>query len=126
MNTAKSNWLFQRISALILVPLILWFIYKLIGFHNYYYDEVIKFYSSTVNCLLFIIMFAIMTYHSRVGIKTIVEDYIDSKKTRKNIISTITKSNPTGCMWQWRSSKPSFFSVLIKLDTYYSAITYST
>tara|TARA_B100001123_G_C14910825_1_gene867722 strand:- start:134 stop:466 length:333 start_codon:yes stop_codon:yes gene_type:complete len=90
MNTAKSNWLFQRISALILVPLILWFIYKLIGFNNYYYDEVIKFYSSTVNCLLFIIMFVIMTYHSRVGIKTIVEDYIDSKKIRKNIISAIT------------------------------------
>lgn len=90
MNTAKLNWLFQRISALILIPLIVWFIYKFIKLYNYQYDEVIKFFSSIVNCILFIIMVTTMIYHSSIGMKTIVEDYIDSKKTRKKIINTIT------------------------------------
>ena len=89
MTSPKINWLAQRISALILMPLTLWFIYKLIKFDNYSYSKILSFFESVINSSLFLIMVAMMLYHSKIGLQMIVEDYIYSSNFRNNIIFLI-------------------------------------
>ena len=45
---ASRKWLFQRISALIVAPLIIWFLVSLISLSTGDYNSVINFFSKSV------------------------------------------------------------------------------
>jgi len=89
MRSAKYKWLAQRISATILIPLTIWFVYQVVKISASDYYQVIFFFQSITNCFLFLIMMITMIYHSRLGIEIIVEDYIDDKNFRKKLIKLI-------------------------------------
>ena len=90
MNSGKLHWLLQRISAIILIPLTLWFILKFITISSYNYNEVLSFFSLPYNSLLFLIMIIVIIYHGKLGMQTIVEDYVNSLKNRSIIIFFIS------------------------------------
>ena len=88
-----SKWILQRVTALILIPLIFWFIYQCISFQSMSYDDIIYFFQSYINSLLFLIMMTVMIIHAKLGCETIVQDYVTSRsliKTFKVIINFIT------------------------------------
>ena len=89
MSLEKSNWLLQRITAIALIPLVFWFIYKMAFLEGYTYNEVLFFFKSRNNSLLFLMMAIIMIYHSKLGLLIIIEDYINKISMRKKIIFTI-------------------------------------
>ena len=49
------------------------------------YDEINIFFNSYINSLLFYVMMISMLLHSKLGLQTIVDDYVTSKKISKNI-----------------------------------------
>ena len=49
------------------------------------YDEINTFFNSYINALLFYVMMIAMLLHSKLGLQTIVDDYVTSKKISKNI-----------------------------------------
>ena len=88
-----SKWILQRVTALILIPLTFWFIYQCISFQSMSYDDIIYFFQSYINSLLFLIMMTVMIIHAKLGCETIVQDYVTSTsliKTFKVIINLIT------------------------------------
>ncbi len=85
MNNYSSKWIIQRITAVLLIPLAFWFVYNCVLFSKSNYNDLILFFSSYSNSLLFLIMMIVMLIHSKYGCETIIEDYIVSKK-----IKTIT------------------------------------
>ncbi len=44
------------------------------------YDETIQFFQSYINSSLFYIMMIIMLLHAKLGLQTIIDDYVTSKK----------------------------------------------
>ena len=86
MISGKFHWLAQRLSALILLPLLTWFIFNFLRLKNFEYLDIIIFFNSKINFLLFYLMIILMIYHSYLGIKTIVEDYISNILIRNRII----------------------------------------
>ena len=88
-----SKWILQRVTALILIPLTFWFIYQCISFQSMSYGDIIYFFQSYINSLLFLIMMTVMIIHAKLGCETIVQDYVTSVsliKTFKVIINSIT------------------------------------
>ena len=80
MKNYALKWLLQRITASMLVPLTFWFIYSAISLSKMEYDETINFFQSYFNSFLFYIMMIAMLLHAKLGLQTIIDDYVTSKK----------------------------------------------
>ena len=85
MKNYALKWLTQRITASILIPLTFWFIYSAISLSKMTYSEIEIFFQSYFNAFLFFIMMQSMLLHLKLGLQTIIEDYVTSKKTAKFI-----------------------------------------
>ena len=92
MKNYAFKWLTQRITASILIPLTFWFIYSAISLSKMTYSEIEIFFQSYFNAFLFFIMMQSMLLHSKLGLQTIIEDYVTSKKTSKAIKSFVNLS----------------------------------
>ncbi len=90
MKHYAKKWLIQRITATLLVPLTFWFIYSTISLSEMVFDEIAVFFKSYINLLLFYIMMIVMLLHSKLGLKTIIDDYVTSKNLSKRIKFTIS------------------------------------
>ncbi len=81
LGSAKSgvgHWWWQRLTAVVLMPLGLWFVYSLIQLlpHAASREAVAAWLASPANTLGMIALLAAMFYHSKLGIQTIIEDYV--------------------------------------------------
>ena len=81
------HWKFQRISAIINMPLIMWFVYSIATFSDYSYISVTEWVKNPINCILITSMFASVFYHSSLGIQVVIEDYISEIKSRAFLLN---------------------------------------
>ncbi len=82
LGSAKEgshHWWHQRVTALALVPLSLWFIYSLLGMAVADYNTVVQWLRQPFVTLLLIIFIVSLFYHAQLGIQVVIEDYIDSE-----------------------------------------------
>ena len=85
----SRKWIFQRISALIVAPLIIWFLISLISLSTGDYDSVINFFSKPLFLFLTIILLITGFFHAKIGLSEIFEDYIQDEKI-KNAANLLT------------------------------------
>jgi|TARA_B110000116_G_C16456076_1_gene411576 succinate dehydrogenase / fumarate reductase, membrane anchor subunit len=81
LGSAKEgaeHWWVQRLSAVALIPLGLWFAVALAGMEDMTYRSVIEFIRHPVNSILLILALITLTYHSQLGVQVVVEDYVHS------------------------------------------------
>ena len=86
---ASQKWIFQRISALIVVPLIIWFLISLISLSTRDYNSFINFFSKPLFLFLTIILLIAGFFHVKIGLNEIYEDYIQNEKI-KNAANLLT------------------------------------
>ena len=79
---APQKWIFQRISALIVVPLIIWFLISLISLSTRDYNSFINFFSNPLFLFLTIILLITGFFHAKIGLSEIYEDYIQDEKIK--------------------------------------------
>ena len=79
---ASRKWIFQRISALIVAPLIIWFLISLISLSTGDYNSVINFFSKPLFLFLTIILLITGFFHAKIGLSEIYEDYIQDEKIK--------------------------------------------
>ena len=89
MKNYSRKWLTQRLTAALLVPLTFWFIYSTISLSQMNYNEINIFFQSYINLILFYIMMIAMLLHSKLGLQTIIDDYVTSINLSKTIKFTI-------------------------------------
>mgnify|MGYP001253422330 FL=1 len=75
-KTGVSHWWFQRVSAVALVPLTLWFVACLASQLGADYSSVTDWLSSPLQASLLAIYLAAIFFHSQLGLQTIIEDYV--------------------------------------------------
>ena len=93
MKNYAAKWIWQRLTAVILIPLTFWFVYQCVLLSTYEYDQIKAFFFSKINASLFFILIISMLYHAKLGNETIVEDYVTSvnlKRVTKLTISILT------------------------------------
>ena len=82
MKQALHHWRAQRITAVILVPLCLWFILTLAVMMNMDYASVTAWIKSPLTSLLLILFIFALFEHAHLGLQVILEDYIGSAGRR--------------------------------------------
>ena len=88
MKTSRK-WIFQRISALITAPLIVWFLLSLISLSTSDYNSVVIFFSKPLFLSLTIILLIAGFFHAKIGLSEIFEDYIQDEKI-KNVANLLS------------------------------------
>ena len=88
---ASRKWIFQRVSALITAPLIVWFLLSLISLSTRDYNSVLIFFSKPLFLSLTIILLIAGFFHAKIGLSEIFEDYIQDEKIKNvaNLLSSL-------------------------------------
>ncbi len=82
MINATKKWIFLKISSVILIPLMFWFLLNLISFYDKTYDEVLSFFTSQPSKLLFSLFIIFAYFFSSLSISEVFEDYIEDEKIK--------------------------------------------
>ena len=88
MINATKKWIFLKISSVILIPLMVWFLFNLVSFYDKSYDEVLLFFVSQPSKLLFSLFIVFAYFYSALSISEVFEDYIESEKI-KNVANKL-------------------------------------
>ena len=83
MLSATRKWIFLKVSSLLMVPFMIWFLVKFVSIYDENYQNIVEFFSSKSSTIFFSIFIIITFFNSALNISEIFEDYIDNKKTRK-------------------------------------------
>ena len=83
MVSATRKWILLKISSLLMVPFMIWFLIKFASIYDGNYQNIVEFFSTKTSTIIFSIFIVITFFHSALSISEIFEDYIDNKKTRK-------------------------------------------
>jgi succinate dehydrogenase / fumarate reductase membrane anchor subunit len=81
LGSAKSgveHWWAERISAVALVPLTLWFVASIIAHTRSGYGEVIAWMKEFPTTILMILLLTVLFHHAMLGLQVVVEDYVHS------------------------------------------------
>jgi succinate dehydrogenase / fumarate reductase membrane anchor subunit len=85
LGTAKGaaeHWWLQRMTAVALLPLGLWFAYELLTLPGFDHASVVAWVREPVTSLLLIFLVVAVGYHSAYGIQVVIEDYVTGKGLR--------------------------------------------
>jgi succinate dehydrogenase / fumarate reductase membrane anchor subunit len=85
LGTAKGaaeHWWYQRLTAVALVPLALWFAVGLATLPDFSYAAVAGWVHRPVTSILLILFVGAAAYHSFLGVQVVVEDYVTGKGSR--------------------------------------------
>jgi succinate dehydrogenase / fumarate reductase membrane anchor subunit len=88
MNIATKKWMFLKISSLILIPLMFWFILNFVSIYDKSFEEVLSFFSNINSKLLFSSFIIIAFLFSALSISEVFEDYI-SENNLKNVANRV-------------------------------------
>jgi len=82
LGSAKEgthHWWAQRLTAIALIPLCIWFIYSLASMTGMEHSVVIEWIDSPIVTVLLILFIFSLFYHAQLGIQVVIEDYIEGE-----------------------------------------------
>jgi succinate dehydrogenase / fumarate reductase membrane anchor subunit len=77
-KTGAHHWWAQRLSAIALVPLFLWFVVSLAAVATADYATAVSWISSPFNSALLVLLIGAIFYHAQLGMQVVFEDYIST------------------------------------------------
>ena len=88
MHASTKKWLFTKISSLILLPLMIWFILNFVFIYDKSYSKVLFFFTQQPSKIIFSIFIVFSFFFSALTINEIFEDYIQDEKI-KNVANNL-------------------------------------
>ena len=88
MVNATKKWIFLKVSSVILIPLMLWFIINLVSIYEKDYIGIVSFFTTQPSKFLTSLLMVVAFFYSSLSISEIFEDYIHDKKI-KNIANKV-------------------------------------
>ena len=88
MFSATKKWVFLKVSSVVLVPLMLWFILCLVSLYDKSYEQIIFFFTTQPTKFLFSLFIIVSFFYSALTISEIFEDYLHNEKI-KNVANKL-------------------------------------
>ena len=82
MIVATKKWIFLKISGVLLIPLMLWFILNFIRIYDQGYNEIILFFTNSSSKFLFSLFIVNAFFFSALSISEVFEDYVQDDKIK--------------------------------------------
>ena len=89
LGSAKEgveHWWLQRITAVALVPLSLWFVIAIIRLVGADLDSVRDWVSNPLPAILLVLLLFATFYHSSLGLQVVIEDYVHGELTKLSLV----------------------------------------
>jgi len=80
------HWWAQRMSAMALLPLSLWFVYSLIGLTGSDYFAFQSWISEFGNSVFMVLLLVAMFHHAQLGLQVVIEDYVHSELWKMGLL----------------------------------------
>jgi len=81
LGSAKSgthHWIAQRLTAIALIPLSIWFVFSLVCMTELSHQAAIEWIQSPLVAVFLLLFIIAMFHHAQLGIQVVIEDYIES------------------------------------------------
>jgi len=85
----SSHWYAQRVTAVALVLLTLWFVVSLASLADASYEQVTAWLRWPLNSALALLLVVVAAWHAVLGLQVVVEDYVADKDTRLLVLIAI-------------------------------------
>ena len=82
MIPATKKWLFLKVSSLILLPLMFWFITNLVNIYDKNHQDIVEFLTSQPSKFLISLFLVFAYFFSALSISEVFEDYIQDEKIK--------------------------------------------
>jgi succinate dehydrogenase / fumarate reductase membrane anchor subunit len=82
LGSAKQgthHWIWQRLTAVALIPLSLWFVFAVIAQAGASHEEVIAWVETPLVAVLLVVFLGTLFHHSQLGLQVVIEDYIHTE-----------------------------------------------
>ena len=90
MISATKKWIFLKVSSIILIPLMVWFIINLVLIYDKGYVDIVNFFSTQPSKFLTSLLMIVAFFYSSLSISEIFEDYIHDEKIKNVANKTLT------------------------------------
>ena len=89
-NIAVTKWILQRVSAVILLPLLLWFLFIFLNLVKQDYQNIVLFFQDDIKFIITLVFLIISLFHMKIGMSEIFEDYIQNSRYKSvaNLLMT--------------------------------------
>ena len=88
-NLGSKHWKYQRYSALVLAPIILWLLVSVIFRPELSYAEVKQWLSLPTSFLLLSLAISVLCFHAVIGIQVVLEDYVSNGRLQKQLVNLV-------------------------------------
>jgi len=85
LGSAKDgveHWWAQRLSAVVLALLSLWFVFAFVGLAGYRYVTIVNWMQVPLTSILMVLTLLSLGYHSQLGVQTVIEDYVHAESLK--------------------------------------------
>jgi succinate dehydrogenase / fumarate reductase, membrane anchor subunit len=89
-KSGSSHWYTQRVTAVALALLGLWFVVSLACLGSASYETVAAWLRAPVSSVLSVLLLLVAAWHAVIGLQVVVEDYVPSKNLRAAVMIVIT------------------------------------
>jgi succinate dehydrogenase / fumarate reductase membrane anchor subunit len=88
-RAGSHHWRAQRLTALALVPLSLWFIFSVIHLSGASHQVVIDWLSSPLTLSLMLALILATFHHLQLGLQVVIEDYVKGEWRKTGIVLAV-------------------------------------
>ena len=74
-----EHWWMQRLTAIALIPLVLWFVVTMISLAGAGREQVLEWLQSPFNAIVFSLFLVTALYHANLGLQAVIEDYVQAR-----------------------------------------------
>lgn len=85
-HSGTARWWAQRVTAVALIPLLVWFVIGIMRHAGADYASVHAWLGSPVTAVLMVLMLATAFYHGALGMEVILEDYVSHETARLALV----------------------------------------
>ena len=78
-KTGSHSWIMQRISAIALIPLVVWLVLSVMQIIKDPINLMPIFFAYPINAFMSILFIVFSLYHGSLGMKEVIEDYVQCK-----------------------------------------------
>jgi succinate dehydrogenase / fumarate reductase, membrane anchor subunit len=89
-HRGSGHFFRQRVTAVLLVPLTVWFVFSVARYTGADHTTVSAFLADPVNAGLMLALILIGIYHMMLGLQVVIEDYIEEGDTRSALMALNT------------------------------------
>ncbi|OYQ78751.1 succinate dehydrogenase, hydrophobic membrane anchor protein [Ignatzschineria sp. F8392] len=88
-HSGSVSWLAQKVSAVVLALLFLWFAFSFASLYGKSFEEVLFWVGTPMNTILLVVLVVAGIYHAILGLQVLIEDYVSKTCQRIVILSAM-------------------------------------